>query len=56
MAKRTQETIDRDDNALDMTRKQLHISTVPKSLPCRDAEFSQIKSFLSRKIEHSAGG
>ncbi|XP_054272750.1 nucleolar and coiled-body phosphoprotein 1-like [Macrosteles quadrilineatus] len=56
MAKKEHVRKEIKDDDLDTTRKQLHISTVPKSLPCRDAEFDQIKSFLIRKIEHSSGG
>lgn len=56
MARKERENIGKIEDDIDTTRRQLHISTIPKSLPCRDAEFSQIKSFLLRKIEHSAGG
>ncbi|KAG8325031.1 Origin recognition complex, subunit 1 [Homalodisca vitripennis] len=56
MARKERVTDETHEDALDMTRKQLHISTIPKSLPCRDSEFGQVKSFLLRKIEHSAGG
>uniref|UniRef100_A0A1B6LMD1 Origin recognition complex subunit 1 n=1 Tax=Graphocephala atropunctata TaxID=36148 RepID=A0A1B6LMD1_9HEMI len=56
MAKKEHVSDERFEDALDKTRKQLHISTIPKSLPCRDSEFAQVKSFLLRKIEHAAGG
>uniref|UniRef100_A0A1B6DK75 Origin recognition complex subunit 1 n=1 Tax=Clastoptera arizonana TaxID=38151 RepID=A0A1B6DK75_9HEMI len=41
---------------LDKARVQLHISTIPSSLPCREKEFKNIYGFLKRKIEDHAGG
>lgn len=43
-------------NSLDEARVQLHISTVPESLPCRQKEFKNIQGFLTRKIDDHAGG
>lgn len=41
---------------LDEARIQLHISTVPSSLPCRQKEFTNIQGFLLRKIVDHVGG
>lgn len=41
---------------LDEARIQLHISTVPESLPCRQKEFANIQGFLMRKIADHVGG
>ncbi|XP_011313913.1 origin recognition complex subunit 1 isoform X2 [Fopius arisanus] len=42
--------------ALQEARAQLHVSAVPKSLPCREEEFNNIFTFLQRKLlDHSSG-
>lgn len=37
-------------------RTRLHVSAVPKSLPCREAEFNNIYTFLERKLMDNSGG
>ena len=37
-------------------RARLHVSYVPKSLPCREAEFNNIFTFLQRKLAEETGG
>lgn len=41
---------------LEIARKRLHISSVPQSLPCREAEFNEIKDFLETRIEDETSG
>ncbi|XP_034108753.1 origin recognition complex subunit 1 [Drosophila albomicans] len=41
---------------LQLAREQLHVSVVPKSLPCREKEFDNIYSFLEGKIQDQCGG
>lgn len=41
---------------IDEARANLHISAVPKSLPCRKSEFDTVYNFLARKIESQSGG
>ncbi|XP_022230998.2 origin recognition complex subunit 1 [Drosophila obscura] len=41
---------------LQLAREQLHVSVVPKSLPCREKEFENIYSFLEGKIQDQCGG
>ncbi|XP_059615057.1 origin recognition complex subunit 1 [Phlebotomus argentipes] len=41
---------------LEIARDQLHVSTVPKSLPCRENEFKDIFQFLEGKIKDGCGG
>ncbi|XP_037945338.1 origin recognition complex subunit 1 [Teleopsis dalmanni] len=43
-------------NDLQLAREQLHVSVVPKSLPCREKEFENIYTFLRGKIEDQCGG
>uniref|UniRef100_A0A0A9W1Z1 Origin recognition complex subunit 1 n=2 Tax=Lygus hesperus TaxID=30085 RepID=A0A0A9W1Z1_LYGHE len=43
-------------SALGIARAQLQVSTLPTSLPCREKEFNDIKSFISRKIQDGTGG
>ncbi|KAF6204093.1 hypothetical protein GE061_002433 [Apolygus lucorum] len=43
-------------SALGIARAQLQVSTLPTSLPCREKEFTDIKSFISRKIQDGTGG
>ncbi|XP_039484607.1 origin recognition complex subunit 1 [Drosophila santomea] len=41
---------------LQLAREQLHVSVVPKSLPCREREFENIYAFLEGKIQDQCGG
>lgn len=39
-----------------LVKESLHVSAVPKSLPCRETEFSNIESFIECKILDECGG
>uniref|UniRef100_A0A1B0DRD7 Origin recognition complex subunit 1 n=1 Tax=Phlebotomus papatasi TaxID=29031 RepID=A0A1B0DRD7_PHLPP len=41
---------------LEQARDQLHVSAVPKSLPCRENEFRDIYQFLEGRIKDKCGG
>ncbi|XP_076630565.1 origin recognition complex subunit 1 [Colletes latitarsis] len=41
---------------LQEARSRLHVSAVPKSLPCREEEFNNIFTFLKGKLEDKSGG
>ncbi|XP_071444259.1 origin recognition complex subunit 1 [Hetaerina americana] len=41
---------------LDEARARLHVSATPRCLPCRDAEFSSIYSFIEDKVLDGVGG
>ncbi|XP_061400763.1 origin recognition complex subunit 1 [Musca vetustissima] len=41
---------------LQIARERLHVSVVPKSLPCREKEFENIYTFLEGKIQDQCGG
>lgn len=43
-------------NNLATARKRLHVSAVPKSLPCRENEYMEIYSFLEGSITDKIGG
>lgn len=43
-------------SSLEQVRKNLHVSAVPMSLPCREAEYRNIYFFLENKIRDAAGG
>ncbi|XP_034240846.1 origin recognition complex subunit 1 isoform X2 [Thrips palmi] len=43
-------------SSLEQIRKNLHVSAVPMSLPCRESEYRNIYNFLENKIRDSAGG
>lgn len=45
-----------DGKALQLARERLHVSAVPKTLPCRDKEFQNIYSFLEGKLLDNCGG
>lgn len=48
---------DKDDpQSLAAARKRLHVSAVPKSLPCREKEYMDIYSFLEGNIVDKIGG
>ena len=48
--------MDEPETNLQIARKQLHVSAVPKTLPCREKEYQQIYSFLEGKILDECGG
>ena len=37
-------------------KQRLHSSSIPDSLPCREAEFSDIYNFLRAKLKERVGG
>lgn len=39
-----------------LVKESLHVSAVPKSLPCRETEFNNIESFIECKILDECGG
>lgn len=41
---------------LQQSRSKLHVSIVPKSLPCREEEFNNIFTFLEAKLMDKCGG
>ncbi|XP_020297700.1 origin recognition complex subunit 1 [Pseudomyrmex gracilis] len=41
---------------LQEARNRLHVSIVPKSLPCREEEFNNIYTFLESKLTDKSGG
>nr|XP_050854269.1 origin recognition complex subunit 1 isoform X1 [Vespula vulgaris]XP_050854270.1 origin recognition complex subunit 1 isoform X1 [Vespula vulgaris] len=41
---------------LQQSRSKLHVSVVPKSLPCREEEFNNIFTFLEGKLMDKCGG
>eukprot|EP00126_Sphaerothecum_destruens_P015382 Sdes_comp9366_c0_seq1m834 len=41
---------------IETVRSNLHVSHVPQTLPCREAEFSDIYQFLEGKLKQNAGG
>lgn len=43
-------------SSLEQIRKNLHVSAVPMSLPCRESEYRNIYNFLENKIRDAAGG
>ncbi|KAF7648089.1 hypothetical protein LDENG_00162130 [Lucifuga dentata] len=46
----------RPANVLEEARARLHVAAVPESLPCREAEFQDIYSFVESKIVDGTGG
>lgn len=51
---REEDEEDSTDNAI--ARRRLHVSAVPKSLPCREKEFTEIYSFLEGNLVDEVGG
>ena len=47
---------ERTQTDLQIARKQLHVSCVPNTLPCREKEYQQIYDFLEGKISDECGG
>ncbi|BES98051.1 Origin recognition complex subunit [Nesidiocoris tenuis] len=43
-------------STLGIARAHLQVSTLPSSLPCREKEFDDIKSFVLRKLQDQIGG
>lgn len=41
---------------LQKTRSRLHVSAVPKSLPCREEEFNYVYKFLEHNLRNNKGG
>lgn len=41
---------------IQLVKESLHVSAVPKSLPCRENEFNNIESFIECKILDECGG
>ncbi|KAH8372892.1 hypothetical protein KR009_007276 [Drosophila setifemur] len=57
MQQRTNHPVkDSSKSQLQLAREQLHVSVVPKSLPCREREFENIYAFLEGKIQDQCGG
>lgn len=57
-AMRQRDRLQGDDAKSDvqLVKESLHVSAVPKSLPCRETEFSNIESFIECKILDECGG
>lgn len=55
MSRRTA-NVGKPKTILEEARAQLHVSAVPKSLPCREEEFNDIFEFLERKLLDNNGG
>lgn len=47
---------DEECTSLAMARRRLHVSAVPKTLPCREKEFVEIYSFLEGNLLDETGG
>ncbi|KAH8284504.1 hypothetical protein KR018_000883 [Drosophila ironensis] len=57
MEQRTDRPVDESSKSqLQLAREKLHVSVVPKSLPCREREFENIYAFLEGKIQDQCGG
>lgn len=50
------EIVDEELGNLAIARKRLHVGAVPKSLPCREKEFTEIYSFLEGNLLDETGG
>lgn len=48
--------VEGDSTPLMKARSQLHVSYVPKSLPCREKEYADIYGFLYGKLQDGCGG
>lgn len=48
--------IDGEQSELELIRERLHVSAVPKTLPCRENEFDNVYSFVKGKINDECGG
>lgn len=47
---------DNEKSDLAIVRQRLHVSAVPKSLPCREKEYTEIYSFLEGNLLDECGG
>lgn len=54
--KRRTKAVAKPVTPLQEARTRLHISTVPKSLPCREEQFNDIYTFLESKLMDNSGG
>lgn len=45
-----------DGQQMQLAREQLHVSMVPKQLPCREKEYQDIYNFLHNKLIDDCGG
>jgi len=54
--KRRTKAVAKPVTPLQEARIRLHISTVPKSLPCREEQFNDIYTFLESKLMDNSGG
>lgn len=50
------EALAKPSTPLQEARNRLHVSIVPKSLPCREEEFNNIYTFLESKLMDNSGG
>ncbi|XP_046590361.1 origin recognition complex subunit 1 [Neodiprion lecontei] len=48
--------ISQPSTPLQEARARLHVSAIPKSLPCREEEFNNIYTFLEGKLTDNSGG
>ncbi|KAK0177279.1 hypothetical protein PV328_001348 [Microctonus aethiopoides] len=48
--------VEKRKTIFETTKAQLHVSAVPKSLPCREKEFNDVFTFLERKLVDHSGG
>lgn len=48
--------IRKDRSDVQLAKESLHVSTVPKSLPCRENEFKDAYNFIESKILDESGG
>lgn len=53
---RTPGTLSSANTPLQLARRQLHVAAVPQQLPCRQAEFMDIRTFIVNKLTASDGG
>ncbi|XP_046737987.1 origin recognition complex subunit 1 [Diprion similis] len=49
-------SISQPSTPLQEARARLHVSAIPKSLPCREEEFNNIYTFLEGKLTDNSGG
>lgn len=48
--------VEGDSTPLMKARSQLHVSYVPKTLPCREKEYADLYGFLHGKLQDGCGG
>lgn len=54
--KKRESIVGGEKTELQLVRERLHVSAVPKSLPCRETEFENIYSFVKSKLIDENGG